>query len=511
MNRHYRTMALVAMLCAMLLLLSCTAVGPTAEPDDEVLPPTDETPANSDSLFSIAGVDIANFTLIRADEADTESRRAVSTFKTRLEALYGIEVPLSTDFYTPEDEASPYEIVLGSTARSGSPVLADADDACISVKNGKLYFCAAKSQSLEALMNLFFDAYATDADGNVKRLYLEEGFMKSYQGAITLRGVDGRRAACGEEWSAFTYGVTGHHSGYVAYPEQQLETQIRLAAELGVTIYRFNFNPVTEEQFAYLFRVLDLCDAYGLEMMLVLDDHGGTAEEIAVKHERIATRCRGRIPYYQIFNETDVYAMHTDQGTVYHQPVGTGEVIEQFNPVRVSEIEEKLRASIEVFRAADPDAALVVNFAFKHYAMIKAFHDAGLRWDIIGVDWYSDMESGEPLAEFLPRVQKALPDYEYMICECNIWAHNPYTEEEQAAYLEGFVRSLADSPRIENLTAVIFYELLDEPAFGNGESHFGLVKNDISGTPQEKKQAYYAIQQWLCGGEVGATYELREK
>jgi hypothetical protein len=143
--------------------------------------------------------------------------------------------------------------------------------------------------------------------------------------------------------------------------------------------------------------------------------------------------------------------------------------------------------------------------------MIKAFYDEGLRWDIIGIDWYSDMEGSEPLASFLPRVQAQLPDFEYMICECNIWAHTPYTEEEQAAYLEKFVTSLANSAKIENLTAVIFYELLDEPAFNNGESHFGLVKNDRNGKPQEKKLAYTTIQTWLCGGEVSAKFTMLDK
>ena len=492
------------------LLLSCGDA--STKTDTDVDPPVPDTLSpDPDSMLSIAGVDISAFTVIRSDSADAESKQVVSALLTRLEETYGVKLAISTDYYTPEEESSPHEIVVGMTSRTGAPTLTDEDSAIVSVKNGKLYFCAAHGKSLDALIELFFDSYATDENGEVKALHLEEGFMKEYQGKINLQRKDGERIKAQDDFGYFDYGVTGHHHGYAAYPESELETQIRLTAELGVTIYRFNFNPTTEDQFAYLFRVLDLCDAYGLEMMLVLDDHGGTPEEIAAKHEKIATRCRGRIPYYQIFNETDVYAMHTDEGTIYHQPVGTGESLSHFNPARVTEITEKLRASIEVFRAVDPQAKLVINFAFKHYAIIKAFHDAGLVWDVIGVDWYSDMESSEPLASFLPRVQAALPEYEYMICECNIWAHNAFTEEQQAAYLEQFVLSLANSDEIENLTAVIFYELLDEPAYNNGESHFGLVQNNMNGVPQEKKQAYTAIQQWLCGGEVSAAYVLSEK
>jgi hypothetical protein len=499
---------ILALLCAS-LLFGCTAQADTPPQEEPLQQETEQPTPPPDSLFSIAATDIAAFTVIRPEQADREIIRCATTLLSRIESTYGVKLAISTDGDTPEDPASPYEIVVGVTKRTDTPSLANADSAVAYVKNGRLYLCASEETPLQALIETIFGA-AINADGTVKPLHLEEGYMKKYQGKMTLRLENGERAKKQIDFVGFDYGVTGHNKGYEAYPESKLETQIRLAAELGIKIYRFNYNPVTDKDFAYLTNVLDLCDAYGLDMMLVLDDFGGTPEEIAAKHEKIATRCQGRIAYYQIFNETDVYAMHKDDGSIYHQPVGTGEHIAQFNPARVEEIEQKLRASIEVFREFDPEAKLVVNFAFKHYAMLKAFHDAGLRWDIIGVDWYSDMEGGEPLADFLPRVQAALPDYEYMICECNIWAHTPYTEEEQSAYLESFVLSLINSGKIENLTAIIFYELLDEPAFGNGESHFGLVQSTRDGTPLEKKQAYYAIQKWLCGGEVSATYTLQE-
>ena len=334
--------------------------------------------------------------------------------------------------------------------------------------------------------------------------------MKEYDSHTALTRTDGGLVKTESAYSDYDYGITGHHRGYAAYPESQLETQIRLAAELGVRIYRFNFNPQSEDDFAYMDRVLALCEAYGLKMMLVLDEYKGTPTQLSQMHEQIAKRYRGRIAYYQIFNETDVYAMHKDDGTIYHQPVGTGEVLAHFNPERVSEITEKLRASIAVFREHDPDAKLVINFSYRHYAILKAFVDAGLSWDVIGVDWYSNMGTHEVFEQFLLNVQKELPDFEYMICECNIWAHDVFTEEQRQEYLETLVGALADSD-VENLTAIIFYELLDEPAFGNGESYFGFVENDIHGKPGDKKPVYTAMQQHLCGGEVKFGTVLTER
>ena len=74
--------------------------------------------------------------------------------------------------------------------------------------------------------------------------------------------------------SDFIWGVNGHNKGYVAYPESQVEKQIKVAAELGVGIYRFNYNPATLDEIEYLDYVVKLCKAYGLKMMLVMDNSG---------------------------------------------------------------------------------------------------------------------------------------------------------------------------------------------------------------------------------------------
>lgn len=73
-------------------------------------------------------------------------------------------------------------------------------------------------------------------------------------------------AAAGTELtqrSDFIWGVNGHNKGYVAYPESQVEKQIKVAAELGVGIYRFNYNPATLDEIEYLDYVVKLCKAYG--------------------------------------------------------------------------------------------------------------------------------------------------------------------------------------------------------------------------------------------------------
>lgn len=44
----------------------------------------------------------------------------------------------------------------------------------------------------------------------------------------------------------FVWGISGHNCGYAAYPAEFLEQQVRLAAELGVDVYRINTTPTDE-------------------------------------------------------------------------------------------------------------------------------------------------------------------------------------------------------------------------------------------------------------------------
>ncbi len=109
----------------------------------------------------------------------------------------------------------------------------------------------------------------------------------------------------------FIWGISGHHKGYAAYPEEYLEEQIQKAAGLGVDVYRLNYSPETSEDFAYLDRVLDLCDANGLRLFLILFDRkftkdGLTPDQLYDKTRAVSERYKGRIPLYQISNEQDL-------------------------------------------------------------------------------------------------------------------------------------------------------------------------------------------------------------
>jgi len=299
------------------------------------------------------------------------------------------------------------------------------------------------------------------------------------------------------------YGINGHNRGYEAYPESGLEKQIKLAAGIGAKIYRFNYNPTKEDEFEYLNRVTELCAENGMEVMLALDALGIPERRVYEIHSEIARRFKGIIKKYQLFNELDVYCMHTDDGKIYNGEDGMR--FDSYNPPRVAECLAKLRESSKAFREIDPDAELIVNFSWWHLVLMDYFVDNGIDYDTIGIDWYHQIEGQNSLSDLLDYViaDKHYEGKNIGICECNIAAWQKYTEEEQSRYLSDiltFIESYRKNrPGGDRLNCFTLYELLDEMAFERGkdyepEAHFGLVRSDGKGGGLEPKLAYETVK-----------------
>lgn len=311
--------------------------------------------------------------------------------------------------------------------------------------------------------------------------------------------------------SDFLWGVNGHNRGYAAYPERTLEEQIRLAAELGVKLYRFNFNPGTMDDLNYLDEVVKLVDAYGMEMMLVMDSAAGYengGEVLKSRFRMVAERYNGqsghgRIRYIQVFNEMDVQLMHNRWP---NGGEGDGSTSRDYYESDLKKWTEYFRIAIEGIREGCADTKAVINFSYRHTYMLEYFRDNGLEWDIIGLDWYSNMGDISGILNTL--LTKF--DQDIIICETNLWptADNDY--DTNTAYLSDLMKQVYRyNDRIKGL---IIYELLDEMRYEydhgsfNGESHFGLVHCDKDGNIGAVKPAYTAVQKLLGGGPVTPDY-----
>lgn len=295
-------------------------------------------------------------------------------------------------------------------------------------------------------------------------------------------------------------GINVHHKGTRAYGEAYTETYIRLAAELGCTIYRINYNPTTPSMVSYIRNIIDSCHSCGMKVMLSLDNLHGTVTEIHDRMVYAAEQLSDCVDYFQLFNETDVWCAQTDENTFYDSSDWTGMSEGYYNPERVKICIEKMRAAISAFRETAPDAKLVVNIGSRHFPMLDWYIRAGLSWDIIAFDLY-EIDFWDH-AQFFDSMAERYPGYDFMVAECNYPSNDgPYTEEQQAEWLSRFLH-IMDAYASDRMLAVIIYELMDQPNIEtgdawSGEAHFGIVNTNADYSPGEPKLAYRTVQKLL--------------
>jgi len=308
------------------------------------------------------------------------------------------------------------------------------------------------------------------------------------------------------------WGINAHHKGFPTYGATNAKEHVRLAAELGSTIYRINFNPVTEEDVGYIGQIADWCHEYGMQVMLVLDRRTGTPEEIAERMTFTAKHLAGRIDYFQIFNETDIWASKTDDGSYYNITNWSGMTTDYYNPERVKICVERMTAALTAFKAAAPEAKVVINIGERHYPILDWYIEAGLSWDVIGFDIYL-LDAWDHHA-FFREMEERYPGYDFMVTECNYPAlKGPYTEGQQVQWLRNFLKTMNEYDS-DRLIGVMIYELLDQPNLQTddkwyGEAHFGLINVNADYSIGEPKPSYREVQSLLCGGEAKLTMEFK--
>ena len=329
--------------------------------------------------------------------------------------------------------------------------------------------------------------------------------------------------------SKISIGMNIHRSGDVfkAYSAENIEKNLNSCAELGVDIIRYNNScSKGDEAIKETRRVSQLCHEKGMKLMLVVDTRTYSSieslEEIENKmfelYRYISSSLRDAVDIYQIFNEMDVHCMGGNIANIFLTRAD-GKEKGEYDCVRWERSVAAVKGALRGMKDGYPEGKTCINFAWWHTALIYELYNQGCRWDITGIDWYSDCEEVSSIEALMNDVTFNIPDTDIMICETNFWMnlHQRYPEERkqalklaenrnkwQAQWVPEFIDTLVkiNNPRLK---AVIFYELLDEPSFEkakgsyHGESHFGFIECDENGGNQVRKPAFYSLQEKIKG------------
>ena len=297
------------------------------------------------------------------------------------------------------------------------------------------------------------------------------------------------------------WGINGHNRYYPAYAKN-CDEMIPLAAELGCTIFRIDFTPNTMADVEYIRGIIRQCHDHGMQVLLVSCHLHHSVENVIKTATLVAENLKDEVEYFQIFNETDCWACRDENGH-YNLEDPTGMSRSYFNPARVEHCVVRMKAAVETYRKCAPDAKLMINISVRHYPMLDFYREAGIEWDVIGIDNYEEWD----YYEFFHFLEDRYPGYDLMIAECNypaLWGPYDDSDQRECDWLEMFLNKMNayDSDRLK---AVIVYELLDQPEYEikkgsyHGESHFGLVALNPDNTISHKRPAFDLVKKLYRG------------
>ena len=292
--------------------------------------------------------------------------------------------------------------------------------------------------------------------------------------------------------SGFFWGVCGHPRSWKAYPEGQLDNQLKLVQELGVDYYRMDMPAGNEDDLIYCDKVVSTAKKYNVKIFAIyyganIIEKAGS-EGIQANAEYFARRYKDDIFMYQIDNEIDCPTINKNN------PLGME--ISDYDLDKLDTYYEKLKHIIIGIRRGNPEAKISINGTWWHTGFIEYFLSKGLDFDIIGWDWYSSMCDKSSINDILDKLCTFGKDI--IIAESNI-STVTHTEAARGAYIAGLMRKVYEYPS-DKIKGMIIYELLDETNPANPQEHekyFGIVRCDENGNIGEPKPAFYDIQKRL--------------
>ncbi|MDD5323186.1 MAG: CARDB domain-containing protein [Methylococcales bacterium] len=277
------------------------------------------------------------------------------------------------------------------------------------------------------------------------------------------------------------FGFAGHFWG--PYANSSATTLLDLVQKAGAGIYRVDLKTDT---YALTDALLSAAATRNIKLLAILQSPDSTYTSAFNEAKAFATKYAGRISYYQISNEQDLAT-----GTIQ----GDGALPTDYDNTLYAQAKTRIQGLLDGVRAGDPSAKAIINFTWLHYGFIQRLINDGIKFDIIGIDWYSNMgDIANVRGNFnLPVYLKSQFGKPLWVNEGNRWEGSTGgNETAQATYISQITTAMCNNP---NINAYIVYELLDEPgASPEFEKHMGLLY-----TPATEKPAFNAYKQAIAG------------
>ncbi len=275
-------------------------------------------------------------------------------------------------------------------------------------------------------------------------------------------------------------GVNGHPLNQASYQKISIDMQFDILKQLSVKAYRFdapsdNNGIIAGKEILSRMQVLAARNKVTLLPMLYMAGLSFNDTE-AVSFQKgyntaysFAKQVGKNITYYELGNEQEI-AMGI--------PGRSGSATEDYDMTKVKIAAAFWKGMIAGVKAVNPAAKTIINCGgWFHFVFFGILDKEGVKYDIIGYHWYSDMDDYSKKVKV--NIFKSLSQYNKPIWFTEVNVHNgtyKNSETYQSSWIGSFSKACKAYPLVK---AIFVYELLDQPLLKEvteGERNYGIVK-----------------------------------
>lgn len=304
---------------------------------------------------------------------------------------------------------------------------------------------------------------------------------------VSIAAIEKKMAITGPNSSRenFILGIGGHPMASSPYTSTPAATQIKLLKDMGMTYYRFDVQTMSDGRanVPHLFDPLVKAAAEGgvrlLPMIVTRTlDFGDSQGTAYSKGKDLGGQFAAR--YGQHFS---IYNLGNELETKFLLPDKTGRSRYSYNQDKFLVVAAYLKGMDEGIKAEDPGAKTLVDFAWLHYAYLQMLEEYGVKFDIVGCHWYSEMEGAAAtkyhnVPDITVELSRVFPDKPIWFNEVNKRPKNisdPLDWQfqiDQDSFIRKFIEKCKKNPQVK---AVMLYELFDDPNKGGYEGKYGII------------------------------------
>jgi hypothetical protein len=281
--------------------------------------------------------------------------------------------------------------------------------------------------------------------------------------------------------SVLMLGINGH-MGDDPYLATSPTKQIQILKDRGMAWYRLNVQTKSDgtASSSSLLEALQAAATSGgvkiLPMLYLrtLDYSKSQAESYQLGKTlggNFAAKYGKYFTYYNLGNDLELPLLYANK---------SGQSQNDYNRAKFNVVAAYLKGMDAGIKAKDSDAKTMISAGWLHYAFLRMCDWYGVKFDIVGYNWYSDMEA--PAAKspyYIPDITKKLsslfPTKPIWFTEFNYRykAGSTTNESDQNAFVTKFIAKCKANPQVK---VAIVYQLFDEPYKDGNEKTYGIIK-----------------------------------